>query len=86
MASNQAMMIITSKKYIVDDAQKRREFQEYSTKIMQTAYDAKLSISLNILFLVYNRIDIEFQQDLLVFTAITSVNEFLQMMEEKKTV
>lgn len=86
VAPNQAMMVITNEKYTVDDARKRREPREYSAKIMRAARDAELSTSLNILSLVYNGIDAEFQRDLPLPTATTPIDGFLQIMEEKKTV
>lgn len=78
------MMVITNEKYNVDDARKRRESREYSAKIMQVTCDAKLSTSLNNFSLIYNGIDAEFQQDLLLPTATTPIEEFLQIIEEKK--
>lgn len=85
IAPNQAMMVITNEKYTIDDARKRREPREYSAKIMRAARDAELSTSLNILFLVHNGMDAEFQRDLPLPTATTLIDEFLQIMEEKKT-
>lgn len=85
VAPNQAMMVITNEKYTVDDARKRREPREYSAKIMRAARDAELSTSLNILSLVYNGMDAEFQR-LPLPTATTPIDGFLQIMEEKKTV
>ena len=78
-------MMITNKKYTIDNARRRREPQEYSAKIIQAARDAELSASLNILFLVYNSMDAEFQRDLPLPTTITLIDGFLQIMEEKKT-
>ena len=86
IAPNQAMMVITNEKYTIDDAQKRREPREYSAKIIRAARDAELSASLNILSLVYNGMEAEFQQDLPLPTATTLIDGFLQIMEEKKTV
>lgn len=85
IAPNQAMMVITNEKYTIDDARKRREPREYSAKIMRAACDAEFSTSLNILSLVYNGMDAEFQRDLPLPTATTLIDEFLQIMEEKKT-
>lgn len=85
IAPNQAMMVITNEKYTIDDARKWREPREYSAKIMRAARDAELSTSLNILSLVYNGMDAEFQRDLPLPTATTLIDGFLQIMEEKKT-
>lgn len=79
------MMVITNEKYTIDDARKRREPREYSAKIMRAARDAELSTSLNILSLVYNCMDAEFQRDLPLPTATTLIDKFLQIMKEKKT-
>lgn len=86
IAPNQAMIVITNEKYTIDDARRWREPREYSTKIIRAARDAKLLASLNIFSLVYNSMDAEFQRDLLLPTAMTLIDRFLQIMEEKKTV
>lgn len=79
-------MVIINEKYIIDNVQKWKESRKYLAKIIRAAHSAKLSASLNILSLVYNGIDTEFQRDLLLSTATTLINRFLQIIEEKKTV
>lgn len=53
---------------------------------MQVVCDAKLSTIFIIFFLVYNKIDTEFNQDLPFPTVTTPKNRFLQMIKEKKTI
>lgn len=53
-------MVITNKKYTFDNTQKQRKLWEYLAKIMQATCDAKFSITLNILSLVYNKIEQNF--------------------------
>ncbi len=84
--SNVIMIIITRKRYIMNDARRRRESREYANVIMRTARSAELESKTHQIMMIYNDLDLKFQRDISMLTLIIQIQNFLQHLDDKKDI
>jgi hypothetical protein len=80
------MIIITRKRYIMNDARRRRESREYANVIMRTARSAELESKTHQIMMIYNDLDLKFQRDISMLTLIIQIQNFLQHLDDKKDI
>lgn len=86
MAPSLAMAIVMSEKYTMEDARHRREPKEYSSKILRACRDVEMTTYLALTTVIYNGFHPQFKRDLPFPSATTSVETFLQAMDDCKIV
>ncbi len=69
-----ALTTITTEKYTMSDAYRRREPREYAQIILREARSAEMTSTYNQLFLIYNEIDLELRRDLEPSEPKTTIN------------
>lgn len=80
------MAIIMSEKYTMEDARHRREPREYSSKILRACRDVEMATDLALTTVIYNGFHPQFKRDLPLPSTTTSVDTFLQVMDNCKIV
>jgi hypothetical protein len=80
------MIIIIRKRYIMNDARRRRESREYASVIMRAARSAELESKTHQIMMIYNDLDLKFQRDIFMLTLITQIQNFLQHLDDKKDI
>ena len=81
-----AMAVITKERYSLDDARRHREPREYAQVILRAAKSAMMTSVYNQLFLIYNGLDVEFQQHLTPPTPETTIDSFLGQLDMKREI
>jgi hypothetical protein len=84
--SNVIMTIITKKRYIMNDARRRRESREYASVIMKTARSVELRSKFHQVMMIYNDLNLKFQRNIFMLTLITQIQNFLQHLDDKKNI
>ncbi|MCJ1226973.1 hypothetical protein MMC12_003628 [Toensbergia leucococca] len=82
--SNLAIDAMLNEKFTMRDASNHREPREFTVKMLRSAKDAGLSIVKVQLDIVYNGIDLELRRDIPRLTDHTTVNDFLQSLDDRK--
>jgi ribosomal protein L17 len=77
---------LLKERYILTNAERHRESREYAQKIIRWAKFAKLTSSFNQLNIVYNEIDSELRRDLKKSTKNTTIDDYLQLMNDCKNI
>ena len=80
------MATIVREKYTITDARNRREPREYAGVIIRVAKSAELGSASHIIMLIYNGLDLEFQRDLAMPLLSTSLEQFLQDLDNHKDI
>ena len=70
------MAVVLKKKYIMNDATKRREFRKYAQTVIRAVKTAELGDATDHLLVVWNGLDVEFQSDIDEPNKITTLNVF----------
>ena len=83
---NKAMATMVRERYTIADARNKREPREYAGIIMRAAKSAKLGGTGHIIMLIYNGLDIEFQRDITMPTLATTLEVFLQELDDHKDI
>ena len=78
------MATIVKERYIITDARNRRKLHKYASIITYAAKSAKLKAAEHIIMLIYNRLDLEFQKDILMPSLTTPLEHFLQKLNNYK--
>lgn len=86
VAPSLAMAINTSEKYTLEDARRCREPREYSSKIIRACRDIEMTTDLALTTVIYNGFHSQFKQDLPFPCITTSVDTFLEAMDDCKIV
>ena len=79
------MTIVTRKKYIMNNAKRRKESIEYAQIITRAVKSADMS-TYNQIYLIYNELDLKFRKNLFLFTKFTDMNTFLSKLKTKKEI
>ena len=79
------MKVIIDERYIIQDARRKRESREYAQTIVKIAKSTKLSIY-NQLQIIWNDLDIKFQQDLFMSKNNITLNIFLKNLNNRKEI
>jgi hypothetical protein len=79
------MIIIIKKRYIMNDARRRRESREYVDVIMKIARSTKLE-SESHQILMYNDLNLKFQRNISMPELFTKIQNFLQCLNDKKNI
>ncbi len=85
-SSAAALIIITTEKYTIIDAHRRRELREYAQIILREIKSAKMTSTYNQLFLIYNEIDLKLRRNLKSFESKTTINAWLQQLDRYKEI
>ena len=80
-----ALVIVIRERYIMNDARRRREFNEYAQIIIRAARSVEMSIY-NQIYLIYNGLDLEFRRDLYTSFSATDMHSFLNEIKNKKEI
>jgi hypothetical protein len=83
---NVIMIIIIRKRYIMNDAWRRRESREYANVIMRIARLIELKSKSHQVMMIYNDLNFKFQRNIFMFTLITQIQNFLQHFDDKKNI
>ncbi len=84
--SNVTMITIIKKRYIMNDARRRRESREYANVIMRAARFAELESKTHQIMMIYNDLDLKFQRDIFMLTLTIQIQNFLQHLNDKKDI
>lgn len=84
-SASSAMATITRERYTMEDARRKREPMEYAHVITRAAKAAEITTHAQI-FLLYNGLELEFRRDLAKLTDSTTIEAFLQDMEDNKEI
>ena len=79
------MIIIIKKRYIMNDARRRRELNEYAQIIIRAARSAEMS-TYNQIYLIYNGLNLEFRRDLHISSDVIDMHSFLNELKNKKKI
>jgi hypothetical protein len=77
---------LLKERYILTNAERNRESREYAQKIIRWIKFAEMSSSFNQLNIVYNEIDSELRRDLKKSSKNTSINDYLQLLNDYKNI
>jgi hypothetical protein len=80
------MITIIKKRYIMNDARRRRESREYANVIMRAARFAELESKTHQIMMIYNDLDLKFQRDIFMLTLTIQIQNFLQHLNDKKDI
>ena len=83
---NVAMATIIQERYTVTDAQHRREPRKYAGIIIRAAKSAELGATGQVIMLIYNGLDLQFQQDVPMPTLTTPLEQFLEDLDSRKDI
>lgn len=83
---NLALTTIVRERYILNDARRRRESREYAEVIMRAARSIELDFSNHQILMIYNNLDLKFQRDIVMSSLTTSMQDFLQQLNDKKDI
>ena len=81
-----ALATITSERYTLEDALRRREPRDYASIILRGARSAEMNNVYNQLFLLYNGLDPEFQRDVDQPTKDMTLDKFLHQLDKNKEI
>jgi hypothetical protein len=81
-----ATVNLLRERYTLTNAKKNRESREYAQKVIRWIKFAELTSSFNQLNIVYNEIDAEFRRDLKKSFKETSIDEYLQFLNDCKDI
>ena len=74
-----------NKRYIMNDARRRRKLFKYVQIIIKAVKITRMSI-FNQLTLIFNESNVKFQRDVSKFNDELNLNSFLQIMKNKKKI
>jgi hypothetical protein len=80
------MIFLMKKKYTVKNVKRRRKSEEYAEVILRAAKSTELISEINLIFLIYNEIDVIFQRNICMSKANTKLNNFLTDLDDRKNV
>ena len=80
-----AMATVTKERYTLDDARRKREPFEFAQMIIRAAKSTGMTTYSQI-YLIYNGIELEFRRDLTKPTESTTMEAFLQELEDNKEI
>jgi len=76
--------MIIKERYIMKDARRNQESCKYAQIILRAVKSTKLNFIFNQLSIIYNDIDLKFQRNLMIFTFVIKINDFLCDMNNRK--
>ena len=79
------LTMITKKKYIMKNARKHKKSFDFVEIIIKNVKSIMMSIYSQ-LYLIYNELKLKFRRDLIKSTKKTTMNEFLQQLDDKKKI
>ena len=80
------MIVIIKERYFLKNARRHRESREYAQIILRAVKSAMMIFVYNQLFLVYNELDVKFQQHLIFSTFETTIDSFLDQLDMKREI
>ena len=80
-----AMSIVTKERYTMDDSRRKREPFEFAQMLIRAAKSATMPVFSQI-YLIYNGLELEFRRDLSKPTESTTIDVFLQELEDNKEI
>ena len=84
--SSTTMIVIIKERYFLKNARRHRESREYAQIILRAVKSAMMIFVYNQLFLVYNELDVKFQQHLIFSTFETTIDSFLDQLDMKREI
>ena len=79
------MSIVTKERYTIDDARRKRKPFEFAQMLIRAAKSATIPVFSQI-YLIYNGFELEFRRDLSKPTESTTIDVFLQELEDNKEI
>ncbi len=77
---------LLKKRYTLTNAERNRESREYAQKVIRWVKFAKMFSSFNQLNIVYNEINAELRRDLKKSSKNTTINDYLQLLNDYKDI
>ena len=79
------MITVIRKKYIMNDAKRRKESIEYAQIIIRVVRSAKTFVY-NQIYLIYNELNLKFRRDLSISLKFIDMNSFISKLNVKKEI
>ena len=84
--TNVFMKITLKERYTMKNVQWRRKFRKYVIIISKIAKSTEFDLITNLVAIIYNKFDVEFQRDLIKSSNVISLNAFLRDMNNCKKI
>jgi hypothetical protein len=80
------MISLVKEKYIMKNVKRRRESRKYAEIVLRVAKSTELTSEIYRIFLIYNEINVKFQQNIFMSKANTKLNSFFTNLDDRKNV